>query len=325
MTGGNSGIGTETVKALLAAGATVVFGSRGVAAGEETIAKELLGPTPARSGAYALPTAAAGRDSCLQLDLERLESVRAFAEAAAAGGAIDLLVCNAGIMALPTREVTPHGWEKQIGTNHFGHHFLISLLRDKMVAQGTPARIVLVSSLAHKRGSVEVGDLHFVKGRPRKRRAGQSVPQRDRGCGARRGAKQLNNAGMAMLGRHVQCSGSELVPLRQSRAVRQQYAHSARVAFFTRENQRRRADAVLRVDLAARCIVSFQQHFNNARVAPFARVVKRRHARVIDAAQRRAGRQQLAHEPLVSSPSRANQVCRAGRHVGPRDRAVNPQ
>ena len=165
VTGGNSGIGTETVKALLAAGCTVVFGSRGVKAGEETIAEELLGKAPARSGSYALPPAAAARVSCLQLDLERLESVRAFAEAAAAGGAIDLLVCNAGIMALPAREVTPHGWEKQIGTNHFGHHYLISLLREKMVAQGAPARIVLVSSLAHKRGSVEVGDLHFAKGR----------------------------------------------------------------------------------------------------------------------------------------------------------------
>jgi NAD(P)-dependent dehydrogenase (short-subunit alcohol dehydrogenase family) len=165
VTGGNSGIGTETVKALLAAGCTVVFGSRGVKAGEETIAEELLGKAPARSGSYALPPAAAARVSCLQLDLERLESVRAFAEAAAAGGAIDLLVCNAGIMALPAREVTPHGWEKQIGTNHFGHHYLISLLRDKMVAQGTPARIVLVASAAHAMGGVDVADLHFRRGR----------------------------------------------------------------------------------------------------------------------------------------------------------------
>ena len=166
VTGGNSGIGTETVKALASAGATVVFGSRSLAAGEEAIATEICGRGPfARSGDYVLSAAAAARVSALQLDLERLDSVRAFAQAAAAGGAVDLLVCNAGIMALPRREETPAGWEKQVGTNHHGHHYLISLLRDKMVAQGTPARIVLVSSTAHTMGSVDVSNLHFRDGR----------------------------------------------------------------------------------------------------------------------------------------------------------------
>ena len=166
VTGGNSGIGTETVKALASAGATVVFGSRSLAAGQEAIATEICGKGPfARSGDYALSAAAAARVSALQLDLERLDSVRAYAQAAAAGGNIDLLVCNAGIMALPKREETPHGWEKQVGTNHHGHHYLISLLREKMVAQDTPARIVLVSSAAHAMGGVVVDNLHFREGR----------------------------------------------------------------------------------------------------------------------------------------------------------------
>jgi len=166
VSGGNSGIGTETVKALALAGATVVFGSRSLKAGEEAIAAEICGRGPfARSGDYALGADAAARVSALQLDLERLDSVRAFAEAAARGGSVDLLVCNAGIMALEKREETPNRWERQVGTNHHGHHYLISLLREKMVAQATPARIVLVASTAHAMGGVDVSDLHFSKGR----------------------------------------------------------------------------------------------------------------------------------------------------------------
>lgn len=166
VTGGNSGIGTETVKALLSAGATVVFGSRSLAAGEEAVRTELTGPGPfTRTGDYVLPADAASRVTPLALDLERLASVRAFASAVAAGGPVDFFICNAGIMALPKREATPAGWEKQFGVNHLGHHYLISLLRERMVAQGTPARIVLLSSSAHAMGSFDARDPHFAAGR----------------------------------------------------------------------------------------------------------------------------------------------------------------
>jgi NAD(P)-dependent dehydrogenase (short-subunit alcohol dehydrogenase family) len=167
VTGGNSGIGTETVKALAFAGAKVVIGSRSVAAGEEAIKTEICGPGPfLRTGDYSLPATSANRISVAQLDLENLESISKFAEnVLSSGECIDYLICNAGIMALETREETSNKWEKQLATNHFGHHYLISLLREKMIAQQTPCRIVLLSSLAHKRGNVEVNDLHFTKGR----------------------------------------------------------------------------------------------------------------------------------------------------------------
>jgi NAD(P)-dependent dehydrogenase (short-subunit alcohol dehydrogenase family) len=167
ITGGNSGIGTETVKALAYAGATVLFGSRSIAAGEETLKTEILGTGPfLRSGEYNVPTIASSRISIVQLDLEQLESIRTFAETVLkSGDRIDFLICNAGIMALPNREETPCKWEKQLGTNHFGHHYLISLLRQSMIAQSTPSRIVLVSSIAHIQGNIDVNDLHFTKGR----------------------------------------------------------------------------------------------------------------------------------------------------------------
>ena len=164
VTGGNSGIGTETVKALAAAGATVVFGSRSVAVGQAALQTEIAGPGPfQRTGAYVLSAEAAARVSVLPLDLEALDSVRAFAQAVQHGGAVDLLVCNAGVFGIRTREETAHGFERQIGVNYLGHHYLISLLRPAMVARGTPARIVIVSSKGHVFGGVDVTDLHFER------------------------------------------------------------------------------------------------------------------------------------------------------------------
>ena len=129
VTGGNSGIGLETVKALAFAGCRVLLASRSVAAGEAALAAEVV---PAGLGNYAVP-AAAQLVTVAQLDLESGPSIRAFASAALAAAGptgIQLLVCNAGIMALPNLERTAAGWEKQIGTNHFGHFLLVQCLRD---------------------------------------------------------------------------------------------------------------------------------------------------------------------------------------------------
>ena len=161
VTGAASGIGLETVKALTSAGCRVIATARDVPSGEATIAAYLSATPSPYAGNPALVTV-------LPLNLERLASVRALAAAAqaAAPEGFSLVVLNAGIMALPARETTPAGFEKQIGVNHFAHHLLVSLLRPALVARADkPARIVYVSSLAHARGSVDVADLHFAKGR----------------------------------------------------------------------------------------------------------------------------------------------------------------
>jgi NAD(P)-dependent dehydrogenase (short-subunit alcohol dehydrogenase family) len=92
---------------------------------------------------------------------------------------IDYLILNAGIMALPSRETSHNGaFEKQIGVNHFGHFYLMKLLRNRMETQtysqptsSTPqappafSRVVVLTSTAHTMGSVDPTDLHFNKHR----------------------------------------------------------------------------------------------------------------------------------------------------------------
>lgn len=151
VTGGSSGIGTETVKQL-------VFGG---------CSKVITTGRSVENGTAAIK--AAGVDmskvEVSQLDLEDLNSIKAFADKCLQEPRIDFLVLNAAIMAVPTLEYTSYGWEKQIATNHFGHFYLTRLLLDKMKAQSFPSRIVAVSSLAHKRGHVDPKDLHFKNGR----------------------------------------------------------------------------------------------------------------------------------------------------------------
>ena len=102
-----------------------------------------------------------------ELDLESLSSIKAFTDKCLteSSGRIDYLILNAGIMALPTLEYTRHGFEKQIGTNHYGHFYLTTLLLDAMKAQPFKSRIIAVSSMAHVRGKVEISDLHFKNDR----------------------------------------------------------------------------------------------------------------------------------------------------------------
>lgn len=158
VTGGGSGIGVETVVALAWGGARVLVGARDVAAARAALAPRLAAEGVASDGV-----------SVEHLDLASLPSVAAFADAALAWAApprtLDFVVCNAGVMALPARELTPHGFECQIGVNHFGHHCLVRALRPRLVGQGTPARVVYVASRAHLRGSIDVADLHFGHGR----------------------------------------------------------------------------------------------------------------------------------------------------------------
>jgi NAD(P)-dependent dehydrogenase (short-subunit alcohol dehydrogenase family) len=145
VTGGASGIGIETARALAAIGAEVTLAVRDTEAGARTAAD-----ITATTGNEQVHVAA--------LDLADRASVAAFA--AAWRGPLHVLVNNAGVMATP-EEHTPEGWEMQFATNHLGHFALTAGLHDALAA-GAPARIVSVSSSAHTVSPVVFDDVHFA-------------------------------------------------------------------------------------------------------------------------------------------------------------------
>jgi NAD(P)-dependent dehydrogenase (short-subunit alcohol dehydrogenase family) len=149
VTGGNSGIGFEAAAVLAGRGAHVILACRD--AGK---AKGAVDAIRARH-----PSASVQTES---LDLASLASVRAFADRVLAGQPrIDLLVNNAGVMAIP-RRITADGFEMQLGTNHLGHFALTGLLLERLLA--TPAaRVVTVSSSAHRPGSIHFDDLQLER------------------------------------------------------------------------------------------------------------------------------------------------------------------
>lgn len=150
VTGGNSGLGYESVKAFAMKGAELVLASRSMEKGEEAKA-EILKDVPD------------GKIKVMQLDLGDLESVRNFASAFKLGyKKLDVLLNNAGIMMTPYF-TTKDGFEGQIGTNHLGHFALTGLLLD-VVLKTPGARIANVSSGAHKNGKMDFDNLQFEDG-----------------------------------------------------------------------------------------------------------------------------------------------------------------
>lgn len=135
VTGANGGLGFHITRALARAGAAVVLAVRDERRGKEA-AEAILAETP---GAEL---------EVLPLDLADLDSVRSFAEDWQ-GRPLDLLVNNAGIMAVPERRTTVQGFELQFGVNHLGHFALTGLLLPALLARPR-ARIVTVSSNGHK-------------------------------------------------------------------------------------------------------------------------------------------------------------------------------
>jgi len=145
VTGANSGIGFEAAAQLAAKGAHVVLACR----------DQRKGQTALDAIKAAHPHASV---ALMPLDLADLKSIRSFAEALRKTHAtIDLLCNNAGVMAIP-RRTTADGFEMQFGTNHLGHFALTGLLLDRLLA-AADARVVTVSSNAHKFGSVHFEDL----------------------------------------------------------------------------------------------------------------------------------------------------------------------
>jgi NAD(P)-dependent dehydrogenase (short-subunit alcohol dehydrogenase family) len=145
VTGANSGLGRQTARALAGAGATVMMACRDKARGQwavKTVREEH-------------PTA---QVELLLLDLADLSSVRRAADEAHTRHArLDMLVNNAGVMAIPYR-TTADGFEMQIGTNHLGHFALTGLLLDGLL-ETDASRIVNVSSQAHRTGRINLDDL----------------------------------------------------------------------------------------------------------------------------------------------------------------------
>jgi NAD(P)-dependent dehydrogenase (short-subunit alcohol dehydrogenase family) len=150
ITGASGGLGLETAAVLAAKGATVVLACR----------------DPAKaSRAAAQIVAVAGRDHALvvPLDLARLASVRAAASAIrSACPSLDLLINNAGVMAVPHQR-TEDGFELTLGINHLGHFALTGLLLDRLLAT-SGSRVVTVSSIGHQQGTMHFDDLQLEHG-----------------------------------------------------------------------------------------------------------------------------------------------------------------
>lgn len=145
VTGANSGLGLESVKALAARGATVVMACRSPERAEAA-AQEVKRETPD------------AKVELRSLDVSSLASVEAFArEVSAAYPIIDGLMNNAGIMMVP-RSLTTDGFESQLGTNHLGH-FALSLRLLPALEQAAAPRLVVVASQAHRQGRINFDDL----------------------------------------------------------------------------------------------------------------------------------------------------------------------
>ena len=146
VTGANSGIGYQTALELARHGAHVLLGCRSESKGSAA-ADKMKREVPGANVELAL------------LDMASLTSIRNFAASFVAGSQpLDILVNNAGVMALPTREQTPDGFERQMGTNHLGHFALTGLLLPALKRSAAP-RVVTVASLAHRNGKIDVKNL----------------------------------------------------------------------------------------------------------------------------------------------------------------------
>ncbi|MBN2664395.1 MAG: SDR family NAD(P)-dependent oxidoreductase [Bacteroidales bacterium] len=151
VTGGNSGLGYESVKAFAEKGAEVILASRSVEKGlkvQTEIEKLTI----------------KGKIEVMQLDLQDFASIEKFAENFKQKyQKLDVLLNNAGIMTTPYFK-TKDGLEGQIGTNHFGHFKLTGLLLD--IIKSTPkSRVVNISSIAHERGKMYFDNLMFENGK----------------------------------------------------------------------------------------------------------------------------------------------------------------
>ena len=150
ITGATGGLGYETALALAGAGATVVLTGRSDAKGRAALGN-IAAQFPKASISYET------------LDLASLNSVADFAARfAGAHNSLDLLINNAGVMALPVQQVTADGFEMQLGTNYLGHYALTARLLPLLRRANQP-RVVNLSSLAHRSGAINFDDLQSAR------------------------------------------------------------------------------------------------------------------------------------------------------------------
>jgi NAD(P)-dependent dehydrogenase (short-subunit alcohol dehydrogenase family) len=182
VTGANSGLGYQTAKALADKGAHVILACRDTGRSEEALArlrKEVVEPSA----------------EVRALDLASLASIQEFADGITVP--INILVNNAGVMALPKR-LTVDGFEMQFGTNHLGHFALTGRLLPRLLAEpGT--RVVTVSSDVHRIGKIDFDNLQGEKSYGKWKAYGQS--------------KLANLLFASELGRRAAAAGADLVSL----------------------------------------------------------------------------------------------------------------
>jgi len=150
VTGATSGIGYEAALALAGAGARVILASRNEAKGAEMLAR--------------IRSAHPGAEVSFEpLDLASLKSAADCADRLSRTlPRLDLLINNAGVMAIPARHVTEDGFEMQLGANYFGH-FALTLRLLPLIRAGQSPRVVTLSSLAHRSGRIHFDDLQFQR------------------------------------------------------------------------------------------------------------------------------------------------------------------
>jgi NAD(P)-dependent dehydrogenase (short-subunit alcohol dehydrogenase family) len=150
VTGGNSGIGYEAALEFARKRAEVILACRDLG--------------KARTATAQIAASASGaKVDVMELDLSNLASVRGFSDAFHLQHQhLHVLVNNAGVMAIPYRQ-TADGFEMQFGTNHLGHFALTGLLLDRLLAT-EGARVVNVSSGAHRMGKIRFDDLQWKNG-----------------------------------------------------------------------------------------------------------------------------------------------------------------
>lgn len=213
MTGCNTGIGKETVLELAHRGATVYMACRNMVKCEEA-RKEIIKATGNRNIFSS------------QLDLSSMASIRSFATRLyqviqyqlinlttilhrfmSEESKLHILINNAGIMDCP-RMLTKDGFEMQIGVNHMGHFLLTLLLLDVLKATA-PSRIVVVSSLAHRFGTIKQHDLNSEKSYSRKFAYAQSKLANV--LFTRELAKRLTGSGVTVNALHPGVVDTELI------------------------------------------------------------------------------------------------------------------